>query len=327
MATRKGIRSGTERDDGPDPASLGAYDAVISAGTRVPPRRQLAAQLAGAIRSGRYRPGQRLPGVRELARRLGVHRDTAGQAYRELAGRGLVTIRPGSGTYVAGRLDPLVVADGDPFRRFVARERAAGRAVAEVAGLVRRWVKAVEARRLVVVGRDPDLLSVWAAEAREELEPVGVEVRTRSLAAVRRDPSGLEAAVVAAPPASLPEVESLAPRWAEVAPLAAGLDGTVRRLLLQMPRGAVVAVVSASEELRREAAELAAALRGGEVAVARLAAGGEERLDRVLPVARFVLVDVPSRGAMRGRVPAGRLRTLRHLPRSDLRELAGHLTG
>lgn len=307
----------------------GAYEAVISAGVRVPPRRQLAAQLAGAIRAGRYRPGQRLPAGRDLARRLGVHRETVGAAYRELADRGLVRVRPGSGTYVAGGPGSpgAGAAGGGAFRGFLARERAAGRTVAEVAALVDRWAEAVEARRVVVVGRDPGLLAVWEAEAREELEPLGMEVRSSTLAAARRDPSRLEAAAVAAVPGRLPEAGALAPRWAELVPLTAGLGGSVRRLLLQLPRGAVTAVVSRSEHLRREAVELAAGLRGGEVAVAGLDPGREERLARVLPVARFVLVDVPSREAMRARVPSGRLRTLRHLPRSDLRELARYLTG
>lgn len=335
MATKSTARddawtpaAGTETRARP-PASrpLGAYDAVISAGMRVPPRRQLAAQIAGAIRAGRYRPGQRLPGARDLARRLGLHRETVRAAYRELAKRELVTVRPGSGTYVARRLDPVDAAGSDPFRGFLARERAAGRTVAEVTRMVDRWVETVEARRVVVVDRDPELLEVWEAEAREELEPLGVEVRSSSLAEARRRPARLEAAAVVSRPASLPEVGALAPRWAELVPLAAALDGTVRRLLLQLPRAAVVAVVSGSAVLRREAAELAAGLRGDEVAVAGLDPGREERLARVLPVARFVLVDVPSRGAMRARVPGARLRTLRHLPRSGFRELAAYLTG
>lgn len=308
-------------------ASLGAYDAVISAGVRVPPRRQLAAQLAGAIRAGRYRPGQRLPGVRDLGRRLGLDRGTVLAAYRELAGRGLVRMRSGSGTYVAASLDPVAAAGGDPFRGFLARERAAGRTVAEVTALVNRWAAAVEARRVVVVGRDPELLAVWEAEAREELEPLGMEVGAATLAAARREPSRLEATAVAASPGSLPGAAAAAPRWAEIVPLATGLDRTVRRLLLQLPAGAVTAVVSGSAALREEAVRLAAGLRGGEVAVAPVDPAREPRLARVLPVARFVLADVPSREALRERVPAGRLRTLRHVDRAGLRELAGYLAG
>ncbi len=335
MATKRAIRGDKRTSAGrtitgtgsTGPPPLGAYDAVISAGARVPPRRQLAAQLAGAIRAGRYGPDQRLPGARDLARRLGIHRETVLGAYRELSKRGLVTLRPGSGAYVSGRLDPVGAAGGDAFRGFLARERAAGRTVAEVTSLVDRWVDSVKDRRVVVVGGDRELLAVWAAEAREELEPLGVEVRASSLAGVRREPRRLEAAAVVSAPEGLPEVRALAPRWAELVPVAAGIDASVRRLLLQLPRGAVVAVVSGSDRLRREAAELAAGLRGGEVAVAGLDPVREERLGRVLPVARFVLVDVPSRGAMRARVPGARLRTLRHLPRAGFRELAGYLTG
>lgn len=314
-------------EDPPAPAPLGAYDAVVSAGVDVPVRRQLAAQIAGAIRAGRYGPGQRLPGARELGRRLGLHRETVLAAYAELSTRGLVRTRSGSGTYVAAELDPVAAAGGNAFRGFLARERAAGRTAAEVTELVDRWLDALGARRVVVVGDDGELLEVWEAEAREELAPLGVEVRACSLSDARREPSKLGAAAVAASPADLPEAAALAPRWAEVVPLAAGPDGGMRRLLLQLPRGAVTAVVSRSRALRREMGELAAALRGGDVAVAGLDPRREEPLERVLPVARFVLADVPSREAIRERVDGARLRTLRHLPRSGLRTLAAYLAG
>lgn len=53
------------------------------------------------ICAGRYRPGERLPAMRDLARNTGVAMMTARRALSELSRQGLVEIRSGSGTYVA----------------------------------------------------------------------------------------------------------------------------------------------------------------------------------------------------------------------------------
>jgi GntR family transcriptional regulator/MocR family aminotransferase len=57
-------------------------------------------QLLDGIVDGRLRPGQRLPPTRELARRLGVSRNTVAVAYERLAAEGVLTGRVGAGTFV-----------------------------------------------------------------------------------------------------------------------------------------------------------------------------------------------------------------------------------
>ena len=51
---------------------------------------QLLEQLEAAIASGVYAPGERLPGVRELAAQAGVNPNTMQRALAELEARGLV---------------------------------------------------------------------------------------------------------------------------------------------------------------------------------------------------------------------------------------------
>ncbi len=62
---------------------------------------QLAGAVAEDIRRGRLKPGDALPGSRELAAFLNVNRNTVVAAYGELAAEGLVTSRIGGGTFVA----------------------------------------------------------------------------------------------------------------------------------------------------------------------------------------------------------------------------------
>jgi GntR family transcriptional regulator/MocR family aminotransferase len=62
---------------------------------------QLASGIVNDIRSGRLKPGESLPGSRELADSLGVNRNTVVAGYGELVAEGWVNTRVGGGTFVA----------------------------------------------------------------------------------------------------------------------------------------------------------------------------------------------------------------------------------
>ena len=73
-----------------------ALEFQINRETDVPIREQVAAQIVLQIGSGALRPGDALPSVRALARRLGIHRNTVTQAYRDPVMAKLVVKRRGS---------------------------------------------------------------------------------------------------------------------------------------------------------------------------------------------------------------------------------------
>jgi GntR family transcriptional regulator len=75
----------------------------IEKGSAVPISRQIADQIASLCASGGVAPGQRLPSVRELARELAVNQNTVLRVYERLSGEGLLEMRHGQGTFVAGR--------------------------------------------------------------------------------------------------------------------------------------------------------------------------------------------------------------------------------
>lgn len=67
------------------------------------PRARLESALRDAVRSGRLAAGTALPSSRNLARDLGVARNTVSQAYAQLVAEGWLSARHGSGTWVAQR--------------------------------------------------------------------------------------------------------------------------------------------------------------------------------------------------------------------------------
>ena len=61
---------------------------------------RIATELADAIGSGIYAPGERLPSEHALAEQFGVNRHTIRRSLASLCSQGLVRITQGSGTYV-----------------------------------------------------------------------------------------------------------------------------------------------------------------------------------------------------------------------------------
>ena len=67
----------------------------------VPIYHQIVSQVRYFIAAGRLQPGEELPPIRVLAEQLTVNPNTVARAYLELERAGIVTKRPGSGTYVS----------------------------------------------------------------------------------------------------------------------------------------------------------------------------------------------------------------------------------
>src|SRR3954462_3413290 len=75
---------------------------------------QLAWRLRALIASGQLGPGDRLPGVRELASGTGVNVNTARTVYRRLEEDGLIVSRHGLGTFVSEDAPPFPSLPGVP---------------------------------------------------------------------------------------------------------------------------------------------------------------------------------------------------------------------
>ncbi len=73
----------------------------LNTASAVPIYRQILDQIRYQIASRRLQPGDRLPSVRSLARRLAANQNTILKVYDQLAADGLVERRQGDGSFVA----------------------------------------------------------------------------------------------------------------------------------------------------------------------------------------------------------------------------------
>jgi GntR family transcriptional regulator len=97
----------------------------------VSPYLQIVQQVRQALRLGLLREGDQLPTVKEAVGQLAINPNTVLKAYRELEHEGLVSARPGVGTFVTGTLGngPSLASHGplrQALQRWIAKARRAG---------------------------------------------------------------------------------------------------------------------------------------------------------------------------------------------------------
>lgn len=153
--------------------------------------RQVTEKVRQQILSGVFKPGDRLPPLRELAAQWNCTIGTVQHAYQELAQQGLVTSRAGQGTRVVDRL-PERLQSETPLRRATLVHRAesflleavtSGYALEEIDSAVHqamdRWrvlsqpASSAEAQVVRFAGSH-DLAITWLAGIFSQLTPAGV---------------------------------------------------------------------------------------------------------------------------------------------------------
>ncbi|RAS60411.1 GntR family transcriptional regulator [Lentzea atacamensis] len=103
----------------------------IDSRSGVPPYLQLVHQVRQAVLLGFLKPGDRLPLIREVSEAVAINPNTVAKAYRQLEQEGLVTGRPGQGTFVnetpAATISPATYTSLQRgLEAWLGRARAAG---------------------------------------------------------------------------------------------------------------------------------------------------------------------------------------------------------
>ncbi|HEY1209661.1 MAG TPA: GntR family transcriptional regulator [Terracidiphilus sp.] len=141
-------------------------------------REQLVTQVTLGILCHELVPGQRLPSTRELARRYGIHANTASAAYKQLESEGWLEFRHGSGVFVRAKrpttpLSPELATEfaldqliGD----LMASAHKLGVADSLLRERLRRWLTLAPPSRWLVIEPDAELRRILMHEMRQALK-------------------------------------------------------------------------------------------------------------------------------------------------------------
>lgn len=140
-------------------------------------REQLVTQVVLGVLCQELLPGQRLPSTRELARRFGIHPNTASAAYKQLEREGWVEFRHGSGVYVrlsrpAAPLLPQLATEfalDEMIGDLMAKARKLGAPESQVRERLRRWLLHAPPARWLVIEPDPELRRIVIHEMEQAL--------------------------------------------------------------------------------------------------------------------------------------------------------------
>jgi len=139
----------------------------LSKNSEVPIHEQLVTQLILGIVSNDLKVKQRLPSTRDLARRYDIHANTVSAAYRELAKRGWVEFRKGSGVYVRQRSHAereKHLALDQVIGRFFRDLRDQGHSLAQIQAAVAHSFTLQPPDHFLLVEPDIELRSILVAE-------------------------------------------------------------------------------------------------------------------------------------------------------------------
>ena len=291
----------------------------LSKNSEVPIREQLVTQIVLGIVSNDLKIRERLPSTRDLARRYDIHANTVSAAYRELAKRGWVEFRKGSGVYVReradGKLDQELALD-QLVSRFFRNLREEGHSLAEIQDAVRRAFALQRPDHFGLVESDPELRQILVAE-------ITNAAKVRVVAAGPAELDGAMSLTGAIPLVLYGRSDNFTDaidQQSEVLVLHSA--SVVERLKGQTrpPVDALVAIVSRWPEFLRWARTMLVAA-GLDADSLSFRDARERGWDKGLRSATFVITD----SLMAPRIPAGcEIKVFRILAESSIKEIRDH---
>ena len=293
---------------------------VLSRESDVPLRAQLALQIEVAIVTGQLEPGRKLPSVRELARRLKLHHNTVAAAYNDLARRGLIESRRGSGIYVSkhGRVRTPEEAHEihELIASFLEIARARGYTAKAIREAVEAWLQRQPPDHVLLVEPAPDVRAVLAHELRMSL-PCRVEAVALSDLA---DPSLLDAALVVTSFYHDGDVRERIGPTVPLVTISLNPGNSELDRLRRLPTGSLLGVISVSPILLATVSTVIASVRGEEILVRPVPLADEQSWRRLARTADAIVCDSLS-GERVSRHTTRPLRVIRLVPEETVAQL------
>lgn len=281
---------------------------AISKDSAVAIRDQLIEQIGLQIAAGLLRGDEKLPSIRALAQRLGIHYNTVSSAYSHLAEVGLLDVKQGSGVKVAGKVRKREIAldssAPDEFLRdFLAAAAEHGLSRDDLRSRLAGALDAKSVARILVVDRNPDFHKLLIAELKPHFS---LPVETSTVEDLKLNLGLLGDSMVVTSLYHLfamqgLEVDPTRLIVCHVEPARAEME-----LVEGLPSGSLVLLVSVSETLLKMATNMVAALRGEDIAVRTVTLDDQNEIGYVLRFANAVMCDQPSKelvSQLRGKAP------------------------
>lgn len=268
----------------------------INKDSAVSVRDQLIEQIGLQIASGALKGKEKLPSIRALAQRLGIHHSTVTAAYNHLAEVGLLEVRQGSGVRVASKVtarDTEGERELDQlFRTFLARAADNGYSSEDVSRCFEQMKKGRKSvKRILVVDRNRDFHKLLLAELQPHftlpVQPLTAEDLAKDVSVL--DDSLLLSSLYHVFPLQRLNIDPTRFVVCNIEPARSELE-VVRNL----PAGSIILLVSVSPTLLKMATNMSAAVRGEEVAVRTVLLDDEKELAYMIKYAKAIICDSPS---------------------------------
>lgn len=286
---------------------------AIQKNTHISLHQQLVTQISMQIAAGILKSGIKLPSIRSMSQKLGIHHNTCLSAYRELEAKGLIEIRHGSGVKVAligadARRDILSPQNSEPTglealaEFFVRQALLQGYPWEEALAALEKTRQTLSQevdQHLVFIDIHNDILAVFQAELQDTLNR---PVQAISLQLLNPEAERFSHFLTSRYHYQALK-EKLAEGWGEklddnrLAERITVIDvGAVRQeldFIRQLPDDSLVAVISSSSIILQQAEAVISALRGESINIRTILAGQEpiEETQRVLRRAQVIFAD------------------------------------
>jgi GntR family transcriptional regulator len=273
----------------------------------VPIRDQIVEQIGLLIASGVLGANQKLPSIRALAQKLGIHHGIVNSAYNQLADLGVLQIRQGSGVKVVAKVaaahEKGQVSLESLFRYFLAQATDLGYTRKKIEECIKHQLNRQPVKQILLVDNAPDFHAVALAELSPHFEMPIVAITHADL---KSKTSMIEDSLILTSIYHLGSLQDLPldPTRFIVCNIEPGMEEM--NLLKTLPKASIVVVVSKSATLMNAGTRIAAAVRGDELALRTIPLDDPKEIAYTMRFARAAICDFPSKETvmkLAGKVP------------------------
>lgn len=256
-------------------------------------------QIGLQIASGTLKGKEKLPSIRALAERLGIHYSTVTAAYNHLADVGLLDVRQGSGVRVAGKPASENSTDNidlnDLFKDFLARISEYGYSKDDLSKCLEKVAHRKPVKRILAVDRNQDFHPLLLNELRPHFS---IPVETCTVEELLNNHALMQDSLIVTSLYHLFSFQEVVPDPTRLVACNIEPGSPELESIESLPSTNLVLLVSGSQTMLNMATKLLASKRGEEVAVRSVLTSDEKELNYMMKHSNLVICDSSSEQAV-----------------------------